>query len=298
MGAQQQAESTPDISQFVSDVAPRATDISLWLRQKSYELRGRQRPLDALRAIAEMRDVLSNLGYAVIDPDEEPNGLIIACHDAVAHAMERALESTPSEASVAAKIVNMAWQLLPADFDGLMIAMARAHENEDASGALSYTLGRTHFYGVAVERDLELAYAQYERAAEKGHVNAMFELYAMNARGIGKDKDMLEAAHWCMAAARAGHAGAMANIGAFYAAGLGGVELDKGESLRWYQEAAEAGHGRAAAAAAIAFALGIEVEADPILAQRYFAIAERVGCDWKTQARHVGLDPSHYIAVA
>ena len=61
----------------------------------------------------------------------------------------------------------------------------------------------------------------YRAAAEKGHVEAQFELGSMYQFGIGVEKNNFQAAKWYRRAAKQGHGEAMCRLANLYQRGLG-----------------------------------------------------------------------------
>ena len=71
------------------------------------------------------------------------------------------------------------------------------------------------------------------RAAERGHVDAQYELGQMYAQGLGTTQDFEQALHWYLLAATQGHAKAQFNLGFLHAHGQG-VEQDYVKAYEWY----------------------------------------------------------------
>ena len=75
--------------------------------------------------------------------------------------------------------------------------------------------------GYGVQQDQKQAAYWYQQAAQKGHVEAQFNLGRLYATGQGLAHDEEQAAHWIRAAASQGYAPAQARLGYRYANGLG-----------------------------------------------------------------------------
>jgi TPR repeat protein len=167
-------------------------------------------------------------------------------------------------------------------------AIAWLESARDGSGAAEHVLGLYAFHGFGRGQDHVAALTLHEAAAARGHADAMFELYAMYAQGLGTVADGTRALAWCSKAAEAGNARAMANLGGFYATG-NGVPRDLGQSVLWYDRAAQLGHGKAAATLGMMYALGDQLDPDTDKAREYLALAEDNGFDWRPLAAQLGV---------
>src|SRR5690606_29127316 len=83
-----------------------------------------------------------------------------------------------------------------------------------------------------------------KKAAENGHVNAMYDLGSLYDSGQGVQQNYTEAVKWTKMSADKGHVGAMYNLGAFYESGEG-IPQNYTEAFKWYQQAAGKGHEKA-----------------------------------------------------
>src|SRR5438874_7418081 len=98
-----------------------------------------------------------------------------------------------------------------------------------------YTNGR------GVLKDETKATEWYRKAAEKGHVRAMYDLGILSQDGRGGlAKNDAEAARWVRKAADQSEPAAMNSLGWYYENGRG-VEKDLAQARQWYIKAAEAG---------------------------------------------------------
>ncbi len=75
--------------------------------------------------------------------------------------------------------------------------------------------------GYGMPQDNQLAAYWYQKAAQKGHPEAEFNLARLYAGGHGVKKDEEQAARWVSASATQGYAPAMANLGMRFATGNG-----------------------------------------------------------------------------
>eukprot|EP00746_Dinoflagellata_sp_MGD_P096237 gnl/MRDRNA2_/MRDRNA2_38570_c0_seq1.p1 gnl/MRDRNA2_/MRDRNA2_38570_c0~~gnl/MRDRNA2_/MRDRNA2_38570_c0_seq1.p1 ORF type:complete len:269 (+),score=47.98 gnl/MRDRNA2_/MRDRNA2_38570_c0_seq1:24-809(+) len=82
----------------------------------------------------------------------------------------------------------------------------------------------------------------YQKAADKGHTIAMFNLAMVHtAEEDPSLHDPAKAVMWSHRAASRGHPQAMSNLGVFYMSGFGDLERNATEGLIWLQKAAEQG---------------------------------------------------------
>lgn len=68
----------------------------------------------------------------------------------------------------------------------------------------------------------------YRKAAEQGHADAQCFLAYSYLRGLGVDKDDLQALNWFMKAAEQGHAVAQCNMAGFCRLGVGVAKNESG----------------------------------------------------------------------
>ena len=120
-------------------------------------------------------------------------------------------------------------------------------------------------------------------AAEKGDVAAMSNLAFMYAKGLGVEKDELEAIHWYKKAAENGHLTSQFNLGVIYAKGRG-VTQDFAEALKWYKLAAEQGDVTAQSTLAMMYAKGIGTDKN-----------DKEAVNWYHRAAVQGHTNSQYI---
>ncbi len=103
-----------------------------------------------------------------------------------------------------------------------------------------FDLGIMYANGEGVAADPTQAILWYRKAAEQGDVAAQNNLGGMFGRGEGVPKDGREAVKWYSKAAQQGFAKAQFNLGLMYDTG-DGVSKDLIEAARWYGKAAEQG---------------------------------------------------------
>ena len=82
---------------------------------------------------------------------------------------------------------------------------------------------------------------EVKRKAQKGDVEAQYDLGVMYAEGQGVAQNYGEAMKWVKKAAKKGNAEAQYKLGWMYAAGKG-VSRNPGKAEKWYRKAADRGH--------------------------------------------------------
>lgn len=95
-----------------------------------------------------------------------------------------------------------------------------------------YNLGLMYNNGRGVEQDYSQAAEWFRKAAEQGFMRTQFMLGNMYAKGRGVVQDDAQAAIWFRKAAEQGNTTAQYTIGTMYAAGRG-VQQDKVQALFW-----------------------------------------------------------------
>ena len=129
-------------------------------------------------------------------------------------------------------------------------------------------------YAIALEAWLPLA--------ERGDIDAMYDVAALYESGMLGEPDMASALIWFRRAAERRLAAAQYHLAWLYDMGFG-VDPNSERSLEWYRRAAERGHTKAQ------FNLGVAYE-------RGAAIAPDVGqaARWYREAANTGLPPAQY----
>jgi len=139
-----------------------------------------------------------------------------------------------------AKAVELITQARHADAARLLEPLAKAGDAE-----AQYHLGLLHYAGKGVPENERKAVELLKSSAERGNVNAMYQLG--NAFTFGNDTPRLvadadtEAAQWYYKAAKLGNADAQYSLGLLFMAGKG-LEKSQKEATYWMQEAARNGH--------------------------------------------------------
>jgi uncharacterized protein len=101
-------------------------------------------------------------------------------------------------------------------------------------------LGVHYHYGDGVSRDLSKSFSLYLAGAKNGSSHAQYHVGLCYAHGEGVRKNSRQAFGWFLKAARAGHAWARVNVGTAYRDGKG-VRRDYPAALVWYRRAARQG---------------------------------------------------------
>jgi TPR repeat protein len=96
-------------------------------------------------------------------------------------------------------------------------------------------------YSACSKKNYKEACAWFKKSAELGDVDAMFNLGAMYAHGIGVSQDPQEAFKWSKKAAELGNASAMYSLGLMYAKGEGTLK-DPQRVKYWIKKSYEAGN--------------------------------------------------------
>ena len=84
-----------------------------------------------------------------------------------------------------------------------------------------------------------------QRAGDKGHITAQYNLGVCYEDGIGTEQDYAQALRWYELAAKNGNPDAMYSLGVMYGDGKG-TKNNEREAAKWLRKAADAGHEEAA----------------------------------------------------
>src|SRR5262249_33608725 len=101
----------------------------------------------------------------------------------------------------AAKAAELIRRLERADRYGGPLRWLDAALVRDPNGMVHYTRGLYAFNGLGCPADRAAAFRLHEEAAARGNADAMFELYALLAQGVGCAADPARAVEWCVRAA-------------------------------------------------------------------------------------------------
>ena len=126
------------------------------------------------------------------------------------------------------------------------------------------------------EKAPEKAFNSFWQAANRGHINAQYQLSICYAQGIGVRRSISEAARYLEMAAYGGHIGAQAELGYCYETGYG-VVRNMPEAIRWYRIAADQGSRDAKNNLAFCYQKGKGVAKDVRQAIHYYEEAASAG---------------------
>jgi len=99
-------------------------------------------------------------------------------------------------------------------------------------------------FDAAIRGDFDAALEIWRPLAEKGDVDAQYNLGFMYANGYGVPQDYSQARKWFAKPIAQGHPSAQFMLGLMYANGRG-VKQNDGEAVKWYRKAANQGNGDA-----------------------------------------------------
>ncbi len=126
------------------------------------------------------------------------------------------------------------------------------------------------------EKNAEKAFNCFWSAANRGQIDAQYQLSICYAKGIGVRRSISEAARCCEMAAYGGHAKAQAELGYCYETGYG-VVRNMPEAIRWYRIASDQGSMDAKNNLAYCYQKGRGVSKDIRQAMRYYEEAAAGG---------------------
>ncbi len=123
-----------------------------------------------------------------------------------------------------------------------------AHESGDANA--TYKLGFCYYYGIGVERDLDMSIEYYKMASEKGNEDAMIELANCYLRGIGVCKQPAKGLELLEKCAENGNAYACYLLGDFWFYGhdfdgFWSCETANKKAKKYYKKSAMLGYTEA-----------------------------------------------------
>ena len=155
-----------------------------------------------------------------------------------------------------------------------LIELRNAAELGDVWGMFYFA--RLYTLSNSVERNFELAFEYYTKAANAGNAMAMNSLGKRYFKGEGVKQDHTEAVKWYRKAADLGDPNAMFNLGDRYYAGEG-VKKDYEEAVKWYKKAADCGHTLAMSSLGFCYESGSGVNQDYIEAVKWYEKAANSG---------------------
>lgn len=135
----------------------------------------------------------------------------------------------------------------PSPSSGYNNSMANRQKSADSQAEFTdpvdqYNLGVDYYQ----KKDYDKAVYWFEKAAEQGIVEALYNLGVCYANGEGVSQDYTTAAYWYEKAAEQGYAKAQLNLGHLYFHYNGvGIKFDWEKALYWYEKAALQGNAKA-----------------------------------------------------
>ncbi|MEW7280051.1 SEL1-like repeat protein [Aquimarina sp. 2201CG1-2-11] len=163
-------------------------------------------------------------------------------------------------------------------------------KDEDTSGEIYLLKGYMLYRGYGYEEDIVSSFKAHHKAAMKGNADAMFELCIYYAQGIGVEENIEQSLSWCVKAAESNNVRAIYNLGAYYAIGYENLPKDTDKAIKYYTEAANLGHGKAAAQLAAMYTMGNEVEKNEELAKKFYELAFELDFDVDVFFDDLGLE--------
>jgi TPR repeat protein len=165
---------------------------------------------------------------------------------------------------------------------GLPFHLGAASRGPVPDATALYLRALALFRGEGVKQDFAAARRLHAEAAERGVLDAQFELSLLLAQGIGGKRDARGAARWEAKAAAAGHSRACLNLASRLASKK---KPDYTGAIQWYERAADGGSAEAAARLCKMYLLGQGLTRDEATAKRWFERAAALGYDWVAENR-------------
>jgi len=131
---------------------------------------------------------------------------------------------------------------------------------EQGNAEAEFALGQMYSLGWGVPRDEADAMRWFDLANSPDSDGPTTD-WAL-VEGYGVQQDQKQAAYWYERAAQKGHAEAQFNLGRLYAAGKGGIPHDEEQALRWVRAAASQGYPPAQARLGVRYAEGLGIAPD------------------------------------
>ena len=146
-----------------------------------------------------------------------------------------------------------------------------------------YELGRSYEFGRGIKQNMEKAVDWYEKAADADVPKAQLKMGYLLMRGEYVEKDEETALDYLNRAEEAGDSDAMLALGDCYRLGLG-VEKDGEAAVVWYQKAIDKGNVEAMYWLGICYSCGIGVEEDEDIATEWYTKAAELGNEHAIEA--------------
>jgi TPR repeat protein len=153
-----------------------------------------------------------------------------------------------------------------------------ASVNRGSADAMN-NLGCCYHCGEGVDKSLvkafQLYYLGYKNAIPSDY--AAYNIAACYENGTYVAKDILKAAFYYRKSADLGHSGGFYKVGSYYMKGLGGIEKNFQEGVRYYHLAVEKDNSDAMNSLGIAYLDGLGVDKDPQKAITYYKMGTEKG---------------------
>ena len=143
---------------------------------------------------------------------------------------------------------------------------------EKGHAEAQYELSKLYFGGLGVTQDFTKAAKWTQKAAEQGVVMAQSFLGFLYISGQGVKQNYVEAVEWFQKASEQGGAYAQCCLGYIYENGLG-VTQDNSEAVKWYQKAAEQGYADAQCCLGVMYENGKGIKKDYQQALKWYRMA-------------------------
>ena len=151
-------------------------------------------------------------------------------------------------------------------------SMSAERGNVDAQ----FNLGWMNYEGCGVAKNEAKAFEWYTKAAEQDDAEAQYIVGLMYANRYGVEQDYAKALEWYTKAAEQGHADAQCNLGWMYDIGYG-VDKDYAQAVEWYTKAAEQGNAQAQCSLGWMYDIGHGVAQDDAKAAEWWTKAAEQG---------------------
>lgn len=147
----------------------------------------------------------------------------------------------------------------------------------DGNPRAQVIMGRLYENGLGVEQNMATAAQWFQLAAEQNYPEAQVLLAYCYEIGAGVPKNPQEVMNLFGRAAEAGNPEAQFNLAINFGQGLYGAPKNETESFRWAQLAAQQGYAQAERYLGACYEYGFGTNANPQLAQEWYAKAEKQG---------------------
>lgn len=146
-------------------------------------------------------------------------------------------------------------------------------EAERGNAKAMGVLGLMYEKGLGCEKNQVEALKWLKKGAQKGDADTENNLGFMYYQGTGLREDDTEALKWFKKAAEQGLASAEGNLGLMYGRGAGGIHKDYAQALEWFKKAAEQNDADSQVNLAQMLSLGEGGPKDDIESYKWFSLA-------------------------